>query len=248
MCPDPEARRVLPLTRAATAAARVSLHSSLNVIYLGTEASDVQGSAIKARLVCPSLDSVASIRVVQSRLISRPLEVECAAIGQHLEVHEAASVAHFLTAHANIACDVETAGQQRTSHVVPVTVRLSCSRWVARALMSPATWTDASTVTVVSLSVAGRPLPTHCLPTMLLVGYNHAPGPAGAVLAAALAGDVTAVQAALDAGGSTEEVDAVRGEACGGECVTCKNMGVSSSSSVVTPFPLTLSKSLCTHI
>ena len=39
---------------------------------------------------------------------------------------------------------------------------------------------------------------------------NHAPAPEGAVLAAAEAGDVPALQAALDAGGSTEEADEVR--------------------------------------
>ena len=66
-------------------------------------------------------------------------------------------------------------------------------------------------VTVVSLSLAGRPLPCDCLPATLQVGYNHAPAPAGAVFAAAMAGDVPALQAALDAGGSTEEA----GEVCG---------------------------------
>jgi len=45
------------------------------------------------------------------------------------------------------------------------------------------------------------------------VGYNHAPAPAGAVLEAASAGDVAALQAALDAGGSTEEnLNEVRGD------------------------------------
>ena len=44
------------------------------------------------------------------------------------------------------------------------------------------------------------------------VGYNHAVAPAGAVHAAAMAGDMPALQVALIAGGSTEEADAeVRG-------------------------------------
>ena len=40
--------------------------------------------------------------------------------------------------------------------------------------------------------------------------YNHTPAPEGAVFAAAKAGDVLALKAALDAGGSTEEADKVR--------------------------------------
>ena len=38
---------------------------------------------------------------------------------------------------------------------------------------------------------------------------NHSPAPEGAVFAAAWAGNVASLQAALDAGGSTEEADEV---------------------------------------
>ena len=62
---------------------------------------------------------------------------------------------------------------------------------------------------MVALSLAGHILPSDCLPVTLQVGYNHAPAPEGAVYAAAEAGDVPALQAALDAGGSTEEADEV---------------------------------------
>ena len=59
----------------------------------------------------------------------------------------------------------------------------SSSGWIARALARPAAWADAASIAVVSLALGGRPLPCDCHP---------------------------ALQAALDAGGSTEEADEVR--------------------------------------
>ena len=50
---------------------------------------------------------------------------------------------------------------------------------------------------------------------------NHAPAPEGAVMAAAKAGNVRALRIALDAGGSTEEADKVRGSMVGGTTLTC---------------------------
>ena len=49
-----------------------------------------------------------------------------------------------------------------------------------------------------------------------LPACNHAAAPAGAVYAAAKAGDVRALQAALEAGASTDEADEVRGSEGGG--------------------------------
>jgi hypothetical protein len=50
-------------------------------------------------------------------------------------------------------------------------------------------------------------------PLCMTVGYNHAPAPEGPVMAAAEAGNVPALRAALDANGSTEERNRVSG--CG---------------------------------
>ena len=96
---------------------------------------------------------------------------------------------------------------------VPIALRLcpSDGDWVARALVHPATWADAASVTVVALTLAGRPLTCDALPATLRVGYNHTAAPALAVYRAAKVGDVPALQAALDAGGSTEEADGVGG-------------------------------------
>ena len=79
-------------------------------------------------------------------------------------------------------------------------------------MLLPGPWkADAASITVVSLSLAGRPLFCDCLPATMRVGYNHSRAPAGAVFAAAGAGDVPALWAAIEAGGSTEEADRVCG-------------------------------------
>ena len=126
---------------------------------------------------------------------------------------------------ALLSIAVEVPGQPQVAVSLPVSARVSGSVWIARALVSPTTWADAVSVTVVSLSLAGRPLPCDCLPAILRVGYNHAPASAGAVFAAAKAGDVPAQQAALDAGGSTEEADTVRGRGREGEAMGKGAMG-----------------------
>lgn len=119
-------------------------------------------------------------------------------------------MAHWLSAHPRLAISFEAPGQTRAEVYLPVTARPSCGGSILRVLVRPAAWADASSVTVVSLSLAGLPHPCEFLPATLRVGYNHALAPAGAVLEASKAGDVPALQAALDAGGSTEEADEVR--------------------------------------
>ena len=140
---------------------------------------------------------------------NRPLELELAAVGLGADAVTAVSIASWLSAHARLAIAVEVPGQPREEVFLPVSVRPSGGSWIARALVRPRAWADAASVTVVSLSLAGRSLPCDCLPATLQVGYNHAPAPAGEVLAAAKASDLPALQAALDAG-STEEATAVR--------------------------------------
>jgi len=94
-------------------------------------------------------------------------------------------------------------------HHAALSVQPILGGWIARALILPATWADETFVAVSSISLAGRPLPGDSLPATLFIGYNHVPAPSGAVFNAALAGDVVALQAALDAGGSTEETNEV---------------------------------------
>lgn len=101
-------------------------------------------------------------------------------------------------------------GDSRNFESVSFSVHPSEAGLIARALIRPAAWADASTVTIVSLSLGVRPIPLFCPPVSLRVGYNHAPASEGEVLAASQAGNVAALQAALDSGGSTEEASDVR--------------------------------------
>ena len=62
-----------------------------------------------------------------------------------------------------------------------------------------------SQVVLRSVSVAGCALPLKGVQLCMTVGFNHMPAPKGPVSAAAEAGNVPALLAALDAGGSTAE-------------------------------------------
>ena len=167
-------------------------------------------SAVEARLVCPYANALSLTGVPARVLADRPLELKLAAVGSGAGGDTAQSIASWISAHACLAIAIDLAGQPREEVSLLVEARASGSGWILRAFARPSAWADAASVTVVSLSLAGRPLPCDCLPATLRVGYNHAPAHAGAVLAAARAGDVVALQAALDAGGSTEEAGEVR--------------------------------------
>ena len=168
---------------------------------------DTTTSAIEARLVCPSASSIELTRLPARLHADRPLDIELASVGL---ATQADTVARWITAHTRLSVAI----RHSTSSIqdVPITTRRSGGGWIVRALVRPSAWADADNVTVVSLSLAGQPLPCDCLPATLQVGYNHAPAPAGAVLAAAKDGDVPALRVALDAGGSTEEADEVRSD------------------------------------
>ena len=169
-------------------------------------------SAIEARLVSPSASDFA-LNIVPPRVhADRPLEVELASVGLGAGAGVAESIANWISAHAFLQISVKAPGQPGE-----VSLRVKArpsgfgAGWVARALTRPATWADATSVTVVSLTVAGRLLPCDSLPATLRVSYNHAPAPVGEVFAAVQAGDIPALIAAIEAGGSTEEADTVRG-------------------------------------
>ena len=153
-----------------------------------------------------------------------PLELEFAGASDPLpDDLVSASTARYLSTHARLSLSFETPGANLTPCSVPVAVRASSGGWRARLLIRPVSWTDAASITVSSLELSGRPLPCACLPATLRVGYNHTPARAGAVLNAARTGNILALQAALDAGGSTEESDHVREEVSDQylRCFTC---------------------------
>ena len=169
--------------------------------------------AIGTRLVNPSASVLALSRVPSRVHADRPLEVMLFAVGLGTGAGAAVMVpmVNWISAHAVLQLTVDVPGEPREEVSVLVEARPSGGGWIARALALPALWSCAVSVTVVSLSLAGRLLPCDCLPATLRVGYNHAPAPAGAVLAAGMTGDVPALRVALDADGSTEEADEVRG-------------------------------------
>ena len=179
------------------------------------EPFDCATSAMKARLVCPFASAfAAAFTMVPARVhADRPLEVELAAVGLGACDDNAVSIARWISSHAHLVIAVDVPGRPKAAYEIPLSARPSHGGgWMARALIRPAAWANADSVTVVSLVFAGRPLPCDCLPATLPAGYNHAPAPAGAVMSAAKAGDAKALEAALEAGGSTEEADTVRGE------------------------------------
>ena len=167
---------------------------------------------IETRLISPSASDFSLSSVPTRVCADRPLELELAAVGLGVGAGTAESVASWISAHAILQTSVEVPGQPRGDLSLLIKARPSGSIgfWLARALVRPSAWANATSVSVVSLSLAGESLPCDCLPATLQVGYNHAPAITGAVFAAVLAGDVLALQAALDSNGSTEESDEVR--------------------------------------
>ena len=151
------------------------------------------------------------MRLPRLAQVDVPLEIEFTAAGTHLGASAANSVARWISSNVEISITVEMPGLSRSSFAAcQVTARLADSGWIARILFPPTSWVESGSVAILSLAVAGRSLPSDLLPATLRVGYNHFPAPAGAVLAAAVVGDVPALQAALNSGGSTEETDEAR--------------------------------------
>ena len=162
----------------------------------------------EALLISPSTLHTVCARMPHRVSTRRPLEIKLAAAG---DLRAASSVARCISSHVGIKLVIDPPGQSggSVSGSVHVSARPLGGYWVARVLMHPAAWADADTVTLVSMTLAGRPMPCAGLPATLRVGYNHAPAAAGAVLAATMAADVRALKAALNAGASTEEADEV---------------------------------------
>lgn len=138
-------------------------------------------------------------------LNNRPLALDCttADVVSGARVSTLASVlSRCLSAHLRIQI-INGSGEVS----VPVAVEAVSTGLTVRALAHPSIWSGESSITVCSLTLAGRPLPCPDLPATLRTTFSHVPAPAGAVWRAADAGDVPALEAALAAGDSTEEAD-----------------------------------------
>lgn len=159
-----------------------------------------------ARLINPSV--CACLRAPPAVFDDHPLDLSFALDGFTGGVATAA-VARRSSEHALLMIVIESKGQCFLPLSVPISLHRWESGWTLRALIRPVSWADAVSVVVQSLSIHGSPFPCEGLPASSRVGYNHAPAPAEAVHAAAKAGDMPALHAALLDGGSTEEVDEV---------------------------------------
>lgn len=196
----------MSLTREAASFAALVPLGPVEVPDVSMEPADATPFIIGACIVSPSAIEVSFTRMPALANIDRPLEFDIACIGPRPGARSTASLARRASSHALISLISEEGGHSQAY----LTVRPSGDGWIARALIHPSAWAGAASVSIVSLTLAGRPLPCDYLPATIPVGYNHDPAPAGAVLTAAMTGNVFALQAALDAGGSTEEADKVR--------------------------------------
>ena len=181
----------------------------IEIPHLSIEPSAFPTSAIEAGIVSLSANAILVTRVPACTNADRPLEIELAAAGLFAGTDTSAYFARWISDHVYISLTVEEAGYPPAYISSPLSLYPRVRGWIARALIHPMFWRGAATMSIASLALAGRPLSCSYLPTTLRVGYNHAPAPAGAVLAAAKTGDLTALQAALEAGGSTEEASEV---------------------------------------
>lgn len=159
-----------------------------------------------ASLIVPSGSAFVLTRVPPVVFHDRPLDIEFTGAVVYDEP-VAVLVSRFVSLHTRLLIVVDKYGQPSSSHSVPVCIHLSDSGWVLRALIHPKSWAAADAVSVACITLGGRPLSCDLLPATLRVGYNHAPAPSGEVYVAAQSENVRALQAALNAGGSTEETD-----------------------------------------
>ena len=167
-------------------------------------------SLLEGCLFSPFASAIVLDRVPSVLLADRPLEIM---LSRSIDRSEtlAIDIADCISTHVRLHIVVETSNTWRLSISAAVSMRPSNEGWIARALVRPGLWSDAVSVTLVTITLAGRSMQCDGLPSTLRTCYNHTPGPAGSVYEAAKAGDAAALQAALDAGSSTEEADEVCG-------------------------------------
>lgn len=189
----------------------------IEIPQLHAQSSQNPTPTVEALIVCVSAYAMIPTitRVPRIVLADKPFEIELGVAALEPGADETASawaartISCYLSNLAMLSVVIDSEGQVPSLLDVPVAVRHTCGGLIARALVRPSAWADAASVTVASLTLAGRSLPCDCLPATLRVGYNHAPAPKAAVLVASKRGDVPALRGALDDGGSTEETDEV---------------------------------------
>jgi hypothetical protein len=95
----------------------------------------------------------------------------------------------------------------------PVYINVSVDGVLLFVAVPPGT-PEGSRVVINRVWVAGREVVLDELSSSITIGFNHVPAPAGAMIEATKAGNLSGVRAALDNGESTEQKDEVSQRAC----------------------------------
>lgn len=234
--------------QAAVALSSTLQVSPLEIPELVMEPHRSVTGAVEAQVRSTSVTDIVLSRALPVVLADRPLEIEFAYSGPRPGASATASIATCLSANALLAVIYETQDRARVPDIVQVSARVADGEWITRALVCPASAAGADSFTVVSVTLAGRPLPNDCLPITMRVRYNHSPTPFGLVAAAANSGNVSLLTEALEAGASTEEADEVRAtetvvekqlECNGGLCDAALRFSCSKAALVPTGLPTT---------
>ena len=126
--------------------------------------------------------------------------------------HVVAGIAQSMTTHLRVSiCIAEQDSDVDRSECIEslVSVRVAGEDLVARVLVPPGTWRQASVATVQAVSWADVPMTAPSLPARVMLHASHERAPPGRAHDRASDGDCAGLLAALAAGGSTEEVDEV---------------------------------------
>ena len=200
-----------PLTHKAATLASTLPVGPLEVPGVDIRTCPVPSFSTEAYVASPSSIATTLTFTRATFVVKRPLEVKFTCIGLQSGTRVPRSITRVLSINAIITIAVEPTDQTRTSCVlsVPVSARPAGDGCIVRILVRPELWADADSVTVVSLTLAGRPFSCDSLPATVPVDYNHRKAPEGAITMAAKAGDIPALTLALRAGESTEESDEV---------------------------------------
>lgn len=206
-------RRALPFASEVAALVSNLPVGPREIVEMRLDNCQYSEGVIGARLETPSAQNIYlySVQPFASKL---PIEIVFSAGDSFVTSHEAACVSRCIDTHVILIVNV-VSSMSLVCHSVQVSARPSGNIWIARALLHPASWADAVSVTVVSISFATSMLPCECLPAHLPM-YRCVLAPPGKVYVAARRGDVVAIKDALYTGGSTEEADSVSMELGGG--------------------------------
>lgn len=178
---------------------------------LVVDAHEANGHIIPARILSPRTPAPThvSIAVPPIALAGRPLEFDVFShdLVDSLAPETLAILASVLRVSVQFARED---GMTREDFSCALLIQSAAGTLRIRPLVSPIRWAGASMLSIEALRVAGATVSATQLPARLRVGFNHGASGAGELWAAASAGDLHELEAALADGCSTEEANPVR--------------------------------------